>query len=981
MKRFLLALFTLFGLCLLYGCSSSGNGSSTQPPGPATHFSVVAQANANAGTAFNITVTAQDASNNQVSTYSGTVHFTSSDPHATLPNDQPLTNGTATLQVTLLSAGNQTITATDTLTTSITGMSAVTVTVLTATHFAVTAPATALTGSAFNITVTAQDASNTQVGTYSGTVHFTSSDALALLPGDLLLQSGTATVQTTLNTAGNQTITATDTVTTSITGTSQTINVMGATHFSVTAPANATAGSAFDFTVTALDAANAVVPAYAGTVRFSSSDSKADLPATQAMTSGTATFVAGLKTAGSQTITVTDTVTAITGSSPPIQVTAAVAANPVPFVTQPLSPDAVAPGAAGFPLTVNGTGFVPGATVKWNGSTRVTTFVNQSQLTAAILASDAATPNTASVTVTNPGPGGGISNIVFFEATLPTSAAAFGTSALGSLQSSPNGFAIGDLNGDGNLDLVVALGGTNITVLLGKGDGTFQAPVNYAAGSSPSVVAVADFNGDGKLDIAVGNIGDNSNPSMSILLGNGDGTFQPAVNYSVPCCPSSIVAGDFNEDGKLDLVVATDAASVLLGNGDGTFQPVLNYPAGSNTATVAVGDFNGDGHLDLAVANNGSNNVSVLLGNGDGTFQSALDYQVGNQPLTVVAGDFNGDGILDLAVTNLGDNTVGVLLGNGNGTFQSDVNYPAAGYPWGMTVGDFNGDGRLDLAVATGPTQILFGKGDGTFEAATAYGGELANPNTIAAGDFTGQGRLDLVRTDGVSSAELLVQSLLAPSATSVEFPIQLLQINSAAKDVTLTNVGTQLINISGIAFTGTNPTDFSETDTCGLGLAPGAMCSISISFTPTQVGLRTAALAITNSAVGSPQSIALNGIGVVSGPNATLSTTTLSISCREECRFFTCSCVCTSTPPQPISLTDFGSADLNITGITTASPFSATNTCNSSLTAGNSCTVGIEFSSTSSQTLTGTLDINDNAPGSPQVVNLTGTSSCKKQP
>jgi hypothetical protein len=322
-----------------------------------------------------------------------------------------------------------------------------------------------------------------------------------------------------------------------------------------------------------------------------------------------------------------------------------------------------------------------------------------------------------------------------------------------------------------------------------------------------------------------------------------------------------------------------------------------------------------------------------------------------------------------------------VLLGNGNGTFQSVVNYPAPGYPWGMTVGDFNGDGRLDLAVATGPTQILFGKGDGTFEAATAYGGELANPNTIAAGDFTGQGRLDLVRTDGVSSAELLVQSLLTPSATSVEFPIQLLQINSAAKDVTLTNVGTQLINISGIAFTGTNPTDFSETDTCGLGLAPGAMCSISISFTPTQVGLRTAALAITNSAAGSPQSIALNGIGVVSGPNATLSTTTLSISCREECRFFTCSCVCTSTPPQPISLTDFGNADLNITGITTASPFSATNTCNSSLTAGNSCTVGIEFSSTSSQTLTGTLDINDNAPGSPQVVNLTGTSSCKKQP
>jgi FG-GAP-like repeat len=398
-------------------------------------------------------------------------------------------------------------------------------------------------------------------------------------------------------------------------------------------------------------------------------------------------------------------------------------------------------------------------------------------------------------------------------------------------------------------------------------------------------VAVADFNGDGKLDIAVGNF-DNSNPSISILLGNGDGTFQPAVNYNVPCCPSSIMAGDFNGDGKLDLVAATDAASVLLGNGDGTFQPVLNYPAGSNTATAAVGDFNGDGHLDLAVANNGGNNVSVLLGNGDGTFQSAPEYPVGNAPLTVVAGDFNGDGILDLAVTNLSDNTVSVLLGNGNGTFQSAVNYSAAGYPWGMTVGDLNGDGNLDLAVATGPTQILFGKGDGTFEPAAAYGGELANPNSIAAGDFTGQGRPDLVRTDGVSAAELLVQSLLAPSATSVEFPLQLLQINSAAQDVTLTNVGTQLVSISGIAFTGTNAAEFSETDTCGLSLAAGATCSISITFTPTQVGARTAALTVTDSAGGSPQSIALNGFGVVPGPNATLSTNSLSITCAERCVF-----------------------------------------------------------------------------------------------
>jgi len=975
--------------CLLSGCGGgSGSGQQLQQSsGPATHFSVMAPASVTAGVASGVTVNALDASNNVATSYVGTVHFTTSDAQAVLPADQQLSGGTAVVQVTLFTSGNQTITATDTTTSSITGVSGpINVKVLTATHFALQSPAATTTGTQFNFTVTAQDASNNQVATYSGTVHFTSSDAQALLPGDQSLANGSASLPATLNTAGNQTIAGTDTVTSSITGTSPKINVMGPTHFSVSAPASVTAGSAFGITVTALDAANGVIPAYTGTVRFSSSDSQADLPKTQAMTSGTATFYAALKTADpNTTVTVTDTVTAITGTSGEISVKAAAAANPVPLIQLPLSPGAVSPGGSEFSLTVNGSGFVAGSTVHWNGSSRATTFVSKSTLKATILASDVAAPNTAWVTVVSPSPGGGSSNVVFFEATLPTSAAAFGTStALSALQGSPNGFAIGDLNGDGILDLVVAYsGGSNISVLLGKGDGTFQTPVNYAAGSQPSVVAVADFNGDGKVDIAVGNI-DNSNPSISILLGNGDGTFQPAVNYSVPCCPSSVAVGDFNEDGRLDLVTATDAASVLLGNGDGTFQPVLNYPAGSNTATVAVGDFNGDGHLDLAVANNGGNNVSVLLGNGDGTFQSSLDYPVGNGPFTVVAGDFNGDGILDLAVTNFGDNTVSVLLGNGNGTFQSAVNYPAAGAPWGMTVADFNGDGNLDLAVVIGPTQILFGKGDGTFELAAAFygGGDVANPDSIVAGDFTEQGRLDLVRTDvGASSAAELVQSMLAPSATSVEFPLQLLQVKSAAKDVMLTNVGTQLINIGGIAFTGTNAAEFSQTDTCGSSLAPETTCSISIGFTPTQVGPRTAALAITNSAAGSPQSIGLNGVGVVPGPNATLSTTSLSISCREECRlpFPQCACVCTSTPPQPISLTDFGDADLNITSITTAPPFSETNTCNSSLTAGNSCTVEVGFSSTSTQRLTGTLDINDNATGSPQVVNLTGTSSCKQ--
>ena len=237
--------------------------------------------------------------------------------------------------------------------------------------------------------------------------------------------------------------------------------------------------------------------------------------------------------------------------------------------------------------------------MQWNGNPRTTTFISNSTITATILASDISTPNTASVTVVNPAPGGGVSNVVFFEATLPTTAIALSASLLGGAAGfSPYSVATGDFNGDGKLDLVVANNVSTVSVFLGNGDGTFQPAVNYAAGSSPKAVAVGDFNGDGKLDLAVANAFSNN---VSILFGNGDGTFQPAVNYSVPCCPSSVALGDFNGDGKLDLVVTTNSASVLLGNGDGTFQPALNYAAGSSPATVAVGDFNGDGKLDLAV--------------------------------------------------------------------------------------------------------------------------------------------------------------------------------------------------------------------------------------------------------------------------------------------------------------------------------------------------------------------------------------------
>ncbi|MBV8264823.1 MAG: VCBS repeat-containing protein, partial [Planctomycetaceae bacterium] len=251
----------------------------------------------------------------------------------------------------------------------------------------------------------------------------------------------------------------------------------------------------------------------------------------------------------------------------------------------------------------------------------------------------------------------------------------------------PNSIVAGDFSGNGRIDLAVANWGNwtsnnVVSVLLGEGDGTFQNPVPYKVGSEPYAIVAGHFTGDGHIDLAVANYGDNT---VSVLLGKGDGTFQNQVPYPVGNHPEGLVAGDFTGDGRIDLAVAnfgsldangnpipgTGSVSVLLGKGDGTFQNQVPYPAGTGPYALVAGDFTGDGHTDLAVANYGDNDVSVLLGNGDGTFQNQVTYKVANGPKAIVAGDFTGDGHTDLAVANYGFDDVSVLLGNGDGTFQN----------------------------------------------------------------------------------------------------------------------------------------------------------------------------------------------------------------------------------------------------------------------------------------------------------------------
>jgi hypothetical protein len=452
---------------------------------------------------------------------------------------------------------------------------------------------------------------------------------------------------------------------------------------------------------------------------------------------------------------------------------------PFPFVSS-VTPQAVSPESAQFTLKVYGANFISNSVVNWNGQARQTTFVSARELDAQILASDVAQPTAGYVTVTNTTPGGSLSTSAsasaLVEVHVPTATISAGEPyTYGGYFPS----VVGDLTGGRILDLVTSNGYAELFALMGTGQGTLtQGPVaTQYYFEDFGDTALGDVNGDGKLDLVYtqGNSHKSSYSHLQVELGNGDGSFtagQVFGSFSIP--PSQIVLGDFNQDGTLDVAIATGGdryhVPIYFGNGDGTFGSTAAMQVPYYPFAMVEGDFNGDGILDLVTETDYE--FTIHLGNGDGTFRPGQTLAPNNwrsvcvfgRPL--LAADFNGDGILDLAFCN--DTSIGVMIGNGDGTFQPTVFYSVgtAG-TFTFTAGDFNSDGKTDLFVShegsgNAPVQfsLLLGNGDGTFAPRTLVPlqGEYINEGPFMTGDFNSDGLLDFILQPPIPTLAVYIQ-------------------------------------------------------------------------------------------------------------------------------------------------------------------------------------------------------------------------------
>ena len=526
---------------------------------------------------------------------------------------------------------------------------------------------------------------------------------------------------------------------------------------------------------------------------------------------------------------------------------------------------------------------------------------------------------------------GAVLSLMLAALVASVSAQSFSTNVDYTVGENPNSGVAGDFNGDAKPDLAIAnVLHNNVTILINNGAGTFTSIGTVPVDRNPEAIRTADFNGDGKLDLAVGNFfgGSLSTGNVSILLGNGNGTFQTAVNFNAGT-PTDLAVADLNGDNKLDLAVASNTinkASVLLGNGDGTFQAAVPYNLPGEGRGVAVADFNGDTKPDLALTNGlASGNLSILLGNGDGTFQDATTTAVGSAPTGIIAKDISGDGKQDILIADTKSHAVTVFLGVGNGTFQTPVSYPVGQEPIRFVLEDFNGDGPLDVITVNANSNsysVLRGNGDGTFQTAVTSPARTQSWAPFS-GDFNQDGKPDLAILNNnfdlvdiylnspsgtgtsISATETVAATVLV--ATFVDFDNTKTATNFTATinwgDGTATSAGTITANGAGFNVTGTHTYGAAGTFNVSIQIADNSgnfesvtstavvkaltSTAVTTSVTPSDFGQSVTFTATVTSSAGTPNGsvqfkdggvdigspVALNGSGV-----ATFTTSGLAV-------------------------------------------------------------------------------------------------------
>ena len=453
----------------------------------------------------------------------------------------------------------------------------------------------------------------------------------------------------------------------------------------------------------------------------------------------------------------------------------------------------------------------------------------------------------------------------------------------------------------------------------------FETRANFSVNAPAFSLVVGDFNRDGTLDMAEVNL----SADLEVMLGNGDGTFRLGTTYALPANAFYAATASLRNNGILDLVVGAvnaDDVYVLLGNGDGTFQSPAPYPTTAAPAVILLGDFTGDGKIDVLAAEEHNTQggfcgcVEVLPGKGDGTFGPPITTTVpyGITGYSIASGDFNNDGKLDVAVGGglSSTNQIDILLGNGNGTFTSDGFYSVGGPIGNIATGYFTGNKKkIDLAVTNElALGVLLGNGNGTFQSAAYY--DTYFPTWVIAEDFSGDGKTDLAASNGgIPPTD--------PPGVSV--------------------------------FNGNGSGTFQAGVFYPVGSEEGGDFVAAGDF----------------NGDGKPDLVVVNEVnGIIT---TLLNTGVVSFSPTTPVNFKK-QAVGTTSAPQTVTLTNTGTTELKIQSMKASAAFAMTSTCGTRVAPGANCTISATFSPTKQGAKQGTISIVDNASSKPQVIELLGT-------